>query len=147
MNVLPKATQTAQSSGALSVPSVLHSQAPWWTYGWPRSWHGNPLEIQLALLTQHLVSSTASFQVWRSCERQSGGGHPGLAVSLGYRHRILLLYLRGWAAEPHGGPSPAAGHLPRWHSALPPGQWWMRCGPIVDPLYQPARPLPSEATR
>lgn len=95
---------------------------------WRCRWHCSPsISCPLA----------ASFQVWRSCEWQPGGGNTGLAIPLGHRHRILLLHLWGWAAEPHGGPAPAAGHLPGWHSALPAGQWGMECGknsPSITPV-------------
>lgn len=95
-------------------------------------------------LRQHCSSSisyplAASFQVWRSCEWQPGGGHTGLAIPLGHCHWILLLHLWGRAAEPHGGPTPAAGHLPGWHRALPAGQWEVECeknSPSTTPASQ-----------
>lgn len=76
----------------------------------------------VALLTQCLCPLTVSLQVRGSCEWQPGGGHPGLAISLGHCHRLFLLHLWGWTTEPHRGPTPAAGHLSGWHSALPAGQ-------------------------
>lgn len=54
-------------------------------------------------------------------EQEPGGGDAVLALALGHRHRLLLLHLRGGAAEPHWGPPAAAGHRQGQHHPLPLG--------------------------
>lgn len=41
---------------------------------------------------------------------------------MGHCHRLLLLHVWGWAAEPHRSPAPPASHLQGWDRAVPQGK-------------------------
>lgn len=61
-------------------------------------------------------------QIRRGSPREFGDRHVGLAVTMGDRDRLLLLHLRGRAAESDGSSSSHAGHRQGRHRARPSGQ-------------------------
>lgn len=61
-------------------------------------------------------------QVWRLCERESGGGDTGLALSLGHCYWFILFNLRCRLAVTDGRSPAPAGHLQGQHHPLSAGR-------------------------